>query len=455
MMGRASGDHAASGGPVTHLVVLGISGDLARRLLVPALVRLQGQGQLPPLRIWGFGAESWDTGELLAHLEAALREKPGLDLSAWQRLKGSIRYRNAEISPEGLSPLRHLEGPALFYLALPPSLFPKAVLALGELNLAQENTGWRRIAVEKPFGYDLASAQALNRLLQRYFREDQILRVDHFLGKTSVTNLLELRYRNPSLEALWERKGVAWVEITYAETLGLEGRARYYEQAGALRDMLQNHLLQLLALVVMEPPSRLEAASIRAQRAEALRSVQTAEPRLVVRGQYQGYLEEPRVAPDSPRETFVAVRLATHAPRWLGVPFYLRSGKRLAARSGFIFLAFHPSPEGQRGGLLLRLSPEVGLDLTLLGRGKPETLSFRLGPEPEFDAYEEVLLAALSGDLTPFPSQEEVEEAWRVLDPVLKAWEEGEPEVYPQGSEGPGGQMGILKPGHAWVSLRG
>ncbi|RTI24850.1 glucose-6-phosphate dehydrogenase, partial [Thermus scotoductus] len=201
--------------------------------------------------------------------------------------------------------------------------------------------------------------------------------------------------------------------------------------------------------------SRLEAASIRAQRAEALRSVQTAEPRLVVRGQYQGYLEEPRVAPDSPRETFVAVRLATHAPRWLGVPFYLRSGKRLAARSGFIFLAFHPSPEGQRGGLLLRLSPEVGLDLTLLGRGKPETLSFRLGPEPEFDAYEEVLLAALSGDLTPFPSQEEVEEAWRVLDPVLKAWEEGEPEVYPQGSEGPGGQMGILKPGHAWVSLRG
>lgn len=452
-MSPGSTGNSPSQGSLTHLVVLGLSGDLARRLLMPALVKLHQEGRLPPLEVWGFGAEDWGRAELLAHLEAGLQDKPGLSQRAWESLKGGIRYHRATLSPEGLAPLAGLQGPALFYLALPPSLFPQAVEALGQLGLAQEAGGWRRIAVEKPFGYDLASAQALNRVLRRYFREEQILRVDHFLGKTAVVNLLELRHRNPSLEALWERRGVAWVEITYAETLGLEGRARYYERAGALRDMLQNHLLQLLALVAMEPPSRLEAPSIRALRLEALRSVRTADPRLAVRGQYQGYLEEPGVAPDSRRETFAALKLTVQTPRWLGVPFYLRSGKRLGVHSGFIYLAFHPSPEGKRGGLLLRLSPEVGLDLTLLGRDGPETLSFRLGPEPGFAAYEEILLAAFSGDLTPFPSEEEVEEAWRILDPVLQAWEEGQPETYPQGSGGPEGQMGILEPGHAWSPL--
>lgn len=438
-----------------HLVVLGITGDLSRRLLFPSLVALHQAGRLPPLRLLGVGAEPWSLEAVQEHLEAFLRHRGGVDLSAWRELKGWMAYRQAEISTKGLGFLRGLEGPALFYLALPPTLFPRAVRALGALGLGRERRGWRRVVVEKPFGTDLASAQALNLLLHRYFREEQVLRMDHFLGKGAVQNLLHLRRENPALEGLFSRQGTAYVEITYAETLGLEGRARYYEGTGALRDMLQNHLMQLLALVAMDPPARLEGSSLRAARAEALRALLPAHPQGAVRGQYQGYRDEAGVAPGSRTETFAALRLASQAPRWLGVPFYLRSGKRLARGLGHITLFSHPSPEGRRGRLTFRLTPSVALELSLLGpRGREETLSFRLGPEPEFGAYEELLLAALEGDLRPFPSEVEVEEAWRVVDPVLRAWRRGTPQVYPQGSEGPS-LDGLLLPGHRLLPLGG
>lgn len=439
-----------SGTPL-NLVVLGLTGDLSRRLLLPALVRLHMEGRLPPLRLLGFGAEAWGEEEVRERLGAFIAQRPELDPRAWAEVRGWIRYRQAAISPQGLAPLRGLEGPALFYLALPPRLFPKAATALGRLGLARERTGWRRIAVEKPFGQDLASAQRLNRVLHRHFREEQVLRMDHFLGKRAVENLLALRRHNPSLEALWGRAGVAYVEITYAETLGLEGRAAYYEGTGALRDMLQNHLLQLLALVAMDPPARLEALSLRAAKAEALRALEAASPKAAVRGQYQGYGEEPGVRPGSRTETFAALRLFSTAPRWQGVPFYLRSGKRLSGAFGHVALAFHPGPRGAGGRLLLRLKPEVGLALALQGEAGEEVLEFRLGPEPEFGAYEEILLAALEGDLTHFPSEVEVEEAWRVVEPVLQAWRRGRPEVYPQGSPGPEAQHRLLLPGHRWL----
>lgn len=431
-----------------HLVILGLSGDLARRLLLPALVTLHQKGKLPPLSILGTGAEPWDNAQAREHLESFLRGRPGMDLTPWRELRERVRYRPAGVSARELSFLKGLEGPALFYLALPPVLFGKAVRALGRLGLAREERGWRRIVVEKPFGTDLASAKALNGLLHRYFREEQVLRMDHFLGKAASQHLLRLRRLNPSLEGLFDRQAVAYAEITYAESLGLEGRARYYEGAGALRDMLQNHLMQLLALVAMEPPARLEAPSLRVARAEALRYLEPATPQGAVRGQYAGYLQETGVRPGSRTETFAALRLHSQAPRWLGVPFYLRSGKRLAQDGGHIALHFHPSPEGRRGWLLLRLKPEITLELSLVGPGTmADRLVFRLGPEPEFEAYEELLLAALEGDLAPFPSEAEVEEAWRVVDPVLAAWKRGRPEAYSAGGEGPD-LAGLLLPGH-------
>lgn len=225
------------------LVILGFTGDLARRLLLPALLRLLARVEVEGLEVLGLGKEAWSESEVLDRLEAFLRALPGTDLKAWADLRRRTRYLRAELTPEGLQGLRGLEGDAVFYLALPPALFAQAAEALGVLGLAQERTGFRRLVVEKPFGTDLVSAQALNRALYRHFREDQIFRMDHFLGKWAVENLLATRFGNRFLEPVWRGCYVDWVEITYAETLGLEGRAAYYDGAGALRDMLQNHLM--------------------------------------------------------------------------------------------------------------------------------------------------------------------------------------------------------------------
>jgi glucose-6-phosphate 1-dehydrogenase len=451
------------------LVILGFTGDLARRLLLPALLRLLARGEVEGLEVLGLGKEAWSESEVLDRLEAFLRALPGTDLKAWADLRRRTRYLRAELTPEGLQGLRGLEGDAVLYLALPPALFAQAAEALGVLGLAQERTGFRRLVVEKPFGTDLVSAQALNRALHRHFREDQIFRMDHFLGKWAVENLLATRFGNRFLEPVWRGCYVDWVEITYAETLGLEGRAAYYDGAGALRDMLQNHLMQLLALVAMEPPARLSPGSLRARKLEALRAVRPipeGAKGFAARGQYRGYREEEGVSQGSRTETYAALKLYVDDWRFQGVPFYLRSGKRLAQDRGYVALALSAVPQGcfgnvGRGHLVFWMNPEVGLDLTLFGRSlegeglKPHTLRFRPERVPERTAYEEALLAVFRGDLGHFPSEEEVEAAWAIVDPVLRAWREGEPEVYPEGSEGPRSAQEILEPGHAWLPLGG
>ncbi|GAB5602289.1 glucose-6-phosphate dehydrogenase [Thermus sp. FJN-A] len=450
------------------LVVLGFTGDLTRRLLVPALLRLLARGEVRDLEVIGLGREPWGGEEALDRLEAFLRTLPGADFQAWAELRRRTRYQAADLSPEGLKGLRGLEGDAVFYLALPPTRFAQAAVALGALGLAEERHGFRRIVVEKPFGTDLHSAQALNQALHRSWREEQIFRMDHFLGKWAVENLLATRFGNRFLEPLWRSCHVEWVEITYAETLGLEGRAAYYDQAGALRDMLQNHLMQLFALTAMEPPTRLDAAALRARKVEILRAVRPIPEGahgFAARGQYAGYRRE-GAAQGSRTETYAAVKLYVDSWHFQGVPFYLRSGKRLARDRGYVALALRAVPPGcfgavGRGYLVFRLSPEVGLDLTLFGRPlggdglEPHTLRFRPEKAPEHTAYEEQLLAVLHGDLSHFPSEEEVEAAWSIVDPVLRAWREGEPEVYPEGSEGPESAQGILEFGHAWLPLGG
>ncbi len=451
------------------LVIFGFTGDLARRLLVPALLRLWARGEVGDLEVLGLGKEAWKEEEALNRMEAFLKTLPGVALEAWPALRKRTRYLQAELTPEGLRGLQGLEGDAVFYLALPPTLFAQAAEALGALGLAEERSGFRRLVVEKPFGTDLASAQALNRALHRHFGEEQIFRMDHFLGKWAVENLLATRFGNRFLEPLWRSCHVEWVEITYAETLGLEGRAAYYDGAGALRDMLQNHLMQVFALTAMEPPAHLSAESLRARKVEILRAVRPipdGAQGFAARGQYRGYREEEGVPRESRTETYAALKLYVDDWRFQGVPFYLRSGKRLAKDAGYVVLALRAVPPGcfgevDRGYLVFWLGPGVGLDLTLFGRAlggkglEPHTLRFRPEGTPEHTAYEEELLAVLQGDLSHFPSEEEVEAAWAIVDPVLRAWREGEPEIYEEGSEGPASAQGLLEPGHRWLPLGG
>ncbi len=451
------------------LVILGFTGDLTRRLLVPAIVHLSAHGEIREVEVLGFGAEPWSEEEALDRLEAFLKTLPDVDLAAWAVLRRRTHYQQADLTPKGLEALRGLEGDAVFYLALPPTLFAQAAQALSELGLADERTGFRRLVVEKPFGTDLASARALNQALHRHWREDQIYRMDHFLGKWATENLLATRFGNRFLEPIWRNCHIEWVEITYAETLGLEGRARYYDHAGALRDMLQNHLMQLFALTAMEPPAQLSADSLRARKVEILRAVRPipeGAQGFAARGQYQGYRQEEGIPPDSRAETYAALKLHVDDWRFQGVPFYLRSGKRLARDVGYVALALREVPPGcmgavQRGYLIFWLSPQVGLDLTLYGRSLesetlvPHTLRYRPEKAPVHSAYEELLLDILHGDLSHFPSEEEVEAAWAIVDPVLKAWQEGEPEVYAPGSEGPASAQTILEPGHSWLPLGG
>lgn len=445
-----------------QFVLFGITGDLSRRLILPAMVRLFAQGKLPELTILGFGTRDWSDEQLRQHVAELLRTLPGVPLEAWERFQERIHYQAAELSAEGLQGLKQLSGDAVFYLALPPDLFAQAAQALGTLGVADERSGFRRLAVEKPFGTDLASAQALNQALHAFWREDQIFRMDHFLGKAATQNLLHVRLANRFLEPIWNGYHVDFVQITYAETLGLEGRARYYDRSGALRDMLQNHLLQLFALVAMEPPARLDAQSLRIHKLEALRAVRPIPPgnvdQFAARGQYVGYRNEPGIPADSRTETFAAMKLYVDSWRWQGIPFYLRSGKRLAADAAEIALVFRPAPAAPLGTLppgrlVFRMKPGA-LELWLSTRDGDEAQQLRLqaalGQEPEYGAYEELLLALLDGDLSFFPSEGEVEEAWRIVDPILRAWQQGEPEPYEQGSEGPKSQHALLDPGDSW-----
>ena len=468
------------------IVILGASGDLTRRLLFPALHRLLADHRLPAnTRVVGYAIEDWTTEQFLDHLRAGVDQfGDGVDGAAWASIAAGSTYVRGDLTDASMALLKPLVGgAALFYLALPPALFAPAATVLATAGLADQTSGWRRLIVEKPFGTDVASARALHDNLLGGWQESQILRIDHFLGKDTVQNMLVFRLANRFIEAIWNRANILQVQITASESLGLEGRWRYYDKAGALRDMLQNHLMQLFALAAMEPPSVWEAEVLREHKVEVLRAVRPTDRASAVRGRYTagtidgtavpGYLQEEGVPATSTTETYAALRLWVDNWRWQGVPFLLRSGKRQAGDLTEIALQLQSPPSAlfASGGatvapepawIVLRLRPDETIEIDAIAKKAGlgfATESIRLTAtdtavsEGEYSAYEQLLIDAVAGDASLFVRGDEALEAWRIVQPILDAWATGAPLDYPAGSDGPEPPAGFLPEGSSWRAI--
>jgi glucose-6-phosphate 1-dehydrogenase len=472
-------------GPATRAAapcVLVICGDLTRRKLLPALYNLAHEGQLPAaFAVVGFARRAKSDAEFRAELRAGVEQfsrfSP-INPAVWESLAAGIRYHQADFTnPAGYAALKQVlaqldrergtQGRRLFYLATAPTEFATIIQQLGAHGL-----GDQRIIVEKPFGSDLPTARALNAEVAGVFAEPQVFRIDHYLGKETVQNILTLRFANEIFEPLWNQKYVDHVQITVAESLGVEGRGGYYEQAGALRDMVANHMLQLLALTAMEPPISLAAEDIRNEKVKVLRAIRPPAATGIVRGQYAagsiagtpvvGYRGEPNVAPDSATETYVALKLHLDNWRWAGVPFYLRHGKRLPKQVAEIAVQFKAPPAVlfareavaplQPNVLVLRIQPDEGIAIRMNAKVpgttlniQPVKMDFRYGGSfgtRSPDAYERLLHDAIVGDATLFLRDDEIEAGWTVMDAVRAGWD-AQPVPYEAGTWGPPDSLGV------------
>jgi len=477
-------------------VIFGASGDLTQRKLIPALYALAYRRLLPEkFAVVGVARTEESDDEFRQRMEEAVKDHardPFRD-DVWERLVDGISYIATDFADqegedrlaERLSELdeeRGTGGNRLYYFAVPPDAIATLVEELGKRRSAN---GWTRLVIEKPFGHDLESARKLTAQLQEYFTEDEIFRIDHYLGKETVQNMLALRFANGIFEPIWNRQFIDHVQITVAETIGIEGRAGYYESSGAIRDIFQNHLLQLVALTAMEPPIDFTSDQVRNEKVKVLRALHTPGPKSVVRGQYGpgyiegeevvGYRDEPGVAPDSLTETFVAAKLYVDNWRWADTPIYVRAGKRLARRETTIAIHFQRAPhppfeesatEGLRPNVLVvHVQPDEGVSLAIGAKvpGAGMTIrtvhmdflyggSFRTGlPE----AYERLILDAMLGDQTLFTRTDEVEEQWSLVDAIVAAWRRDRPSFpnYAAGTWGPASADELIqRDGRAWRS---
>jgi glucose-6-phosphate 1-dehydrogenase len=473
------------------VVLFGATGDLAHRKLVPALFQLARDGNLPAeSAIVGFARRAWTDADLRGEYEKSLVKASGGDFKeAWSQFANRLvfspgtfddlaSFQKLKETLERVDQTHGTQGNRVYYLAVAPEFFAPIIRGLGQAELIyprQQETPWSRVVIEKPFGHDLQSARALNREVSTYLDESQVYRIDHYLGKETVQNILALRFGNGIFEPVWNRRHVGSVQVTVAEEVGMAGgRGGYYDTAGALRDMVQNHMMQLLSLVAMEPPVDLSADAVRNEKVKVLMALPRWRPadvfRNVIRAQYEGgsiqgaevpsYHQEKGVAPGSKTETYVAIRLELNNWRWAGVPFFLRTGKRLPKRATEIAIQFRRPPtelfdaddEGSGGAnqLVLRIQPNEGASLAFQAkvpasrrRLQEVRMDFRYGtafavPPPE--AYERLLLDAMLGDPTLYTRTDEVESAWRFITAIHEAWQEPDappPASYASGSWGP------------------
>jgi glucose-6-phosphate 1-dehydrogenase len=482
------------------MVIFGASGDLAHRKLVPALYNLALRGLLPAsFAVLGvsrvdMGGDEGFRAEMRRAIEQFSRTQP-IDEAVWESFAEGLVYEAGSFDDadlyeritarlEALSAERGIQHNALFYLATPPTTFSMIVKGLGDHGLADEPDGrWRRVVIEKPFGRDGATAGALDTEVHRSFREKQVFRIDHYLGKETVQNILVLRFANGIFEPVWNRNFIDHVQITVAESIGVEGRGRFYEEAGAMRDIVQNHIFQVLSFVAMEPPASFSAEAVRNERAKALTSMRPLEPDNVVRGQYDAgyangepvpaYLDEDGVSPSSVIETYVAARVQLDNWRWADTPFYIRTGKRLPKRVTEVAIQFKRVPhlpfayaaaeQLEANVLVLRIQPDEGIALRF-GAKAPSTRTQIRTVTMDFDydaafasapaeAYETLLLDALRGDATNFTRTDAVEQSWRIVDPLMESWAQsgGAPHLYPAGTWGPDAADDMLaRDGRRW-----
>jgi len=476
-------------GLLTTIIIFGASGDLTQRKLIPSLFNLFRKRRTPKkFQIVGFGGTTFTDEQFREHLFKGLKEHAGYQFSdeEWNIFAPNLHYLSGKYTEAGdfqkladtLTTLENGEANRLFYMALPPTLFPAIIDNLDASGQLHENGAWRRVVLEKPFGTDLASAVTLNHQVHKALNENQIYRIDHYLGKETVQNILFTRFANTIFEPIWNRTYIDHVQITVAEKVGLEHRAGFYDSVGVLRDMFQNHLLQLLTLVAMEPPASFSASHLRNEKVKVLSAVQPMTPEQVsantVRGQYKGYRSEEQVNPNSTTPTYAALRLYINNWRWKGVPFYLRSGKNLAEKQSQIIIQFKEPPLAmfpmqtmKPNMLVLYLQPDEGLHVRFEAKA-PDTVSETRSVDMEFhyaeafgetaipESYERLLLDAIQGDASLFTRADEVETAWALIDPILQTWETHQtPPLagYKPGSWGPPEAYDLLaRDGRRWLN---
>jgi len=498
----AQGLHGGTPPEPCVVVIFGASGDLAGRELIPALFELERYGLLPErFAVIGFSRTGWSDDEFRETMREKVEQHCTFDETLWRTfaprlcyLSGDFRssvdqdYARLAEKLSGVRAEREIADNVLFHLATPPSFFEVIAERLAGSGLARSADGWRRAVIEKPFGVDEPSSRELNAAITRVFDEDQVYRIDHFLGKETVQNMLVFRFANPSFEPIWNRNYIDHVQVTVAEDIGIGTRAGFYEQTGVVRDMVQNHLLQLLCMTAIEPPGCLDGTALRDETAKVLDAIRDVDVGAdCARGQYgpgeidgvavPGYRSEEGVAEDSVTPTYAAVRLMIDNWRWAGVPFYLRTGKRLSSRLTEVAIQFKPTPHLMfdvdpsalaSNVLVFRLQPDEGIVQRFLAKQpgpgleiRPVDMSFgyaqTFGMTELPPAYAWLLLDAMQGDPILFARADWIFRAWRIVDPIVSRWEEAAqaPPIYAAGSDGPDVAAALLAPdGRAWRSLR-